>query len=211
MEKDPRMRILKDLIERGRINDAIKLIEMEEGLMDLIHPFLVSKNAKLKINCIIVLGNLYLNGKIDDSCFIKYLEDLFLEEDRNLVFKAFLTLKEIPEIYRDDSACKLIMKYIINYEKYKRDLRKYSTLPNMKRDKIMIIFDILRTIKNNDLKKTNIMYATNLDWRTLNNYMSYLIKNEFIKEEREKFSLTERGRQLLEKIENVLRLIYFNE
>ncbi|WP_457613279.1 winged helix-turn-helix domain-containing protein [Methanocaldococcus sp.] len=211
MEKDPRMRILKELIERGRVDDAVKLIEMERGLIDLIYPLLVSKNAKLKINCVMVLGNLYLKGKINDSCFIKYLEDLFLDEDKNLVFKAFSSLRSIPEMYQNEITCRLITKYLVGYEKYKTNLKKCNTLPNMKRDKIIIIFDILRTIKNSDLKKTNIMYATNLDWRTLNNYINYLIKNEFIREEEEKYSLTDRGKLLLEKIEEVLRLIYFNE
>ncbi|HJX06329.1 MAG TPA: winged helix-turn-helix domain-containing protein [Candidatus Nanoarchaeia archaeon] len=68
-----------------------------------------------------------------------------------------------------------------------------------KRDRLQIIYDILRAIqrKNGVIKPTHILYKSNLSHQMLDEYLSELIAKEFIVETHAKsgktYSLTPKG------------------
>jgi predicted transcriptional regulator len=200
---------IKELIKNGKINKVLQFVEEDTSLLEEIYGYLESDDIQVKINCLTILGNLYLRGKFQITILLKRLENVLLEEDKNTILNALLILKEIPEVYQEDILKRIILKYIGKYVKdCECDEKSKSTLPNIKRDKIMIIFEILKAIKDKELKKTKIMYAANLDWKTFSNYIGYLLDNEFIKKTDGAYTLTPKGELLLEKIEEVFRLIY---
>lgn len=75
----------------------------------------------------------------------------------------------------------------------------------MKRDKLKVIRDILRVIREKDgkIKPTHIMYKANLSHQMLEEYLKDLISKEFIIENETKkgrtYSLTEKGFKYLNK------------
>lgn len=82
---------------------------------------------------------------------------------------------------------------------------------NKRRSEIQIIKDILKLSKNG-VKKTEILHQGNLSFSQLQNYLSYLIENEIIKENDNKrpngstnkiYITTEKGINLLEDIDNI--------
>jgi len=73
-----------------------------------------------------------------------------------------------------------------------------------KRNKLEIIRDILRVIKekNGKIKPTHILYKSNLSHQMMKEYLDELMKKEFIIETETKnsktYSVTEKGMQYLE-------------
>ncbi len=199
---------IKELIKNGKINDVLQLIEEDTLLLEEIYGFLKSDNVQLKITCLIILGNLYLKGKVQITQLINHLKEVLSENNIDAILNALLLLKEIPEVYQEDILKRIILKYVGKDIKDCEEGKDKSTLLSVKRDKIMIIFEILKSVKNKELKKTKIMYAANLDWKTFRNYMEYLLDNEFIKKTDGAYTLTPKGELLLEKIEEVFKLIY---
>jgi predicted transcriptional regulator len=69
-----------------------------------------------------------------------------------------------------------------------------------KRNRLEIIYDILMTLKRNpSIKKTHLMYKTNLTYVRLNNYLEELRSKEFITED-EETTLTEKGEHLIREV-----------
>jgi predicted transcriptional regulator len=69
-----------------------------------------------------------------------------------------------------------------------------------KRDRLEIIHDILRTIrdKGNEVKPTHILYKSNLSHQMMTAYLDELIEKRFViekidKKKKKKYSLTETG------------------
>ena len=69
-----------------------------------------------------------------------------------------------------------------------------------KRDKLEIVNDILKTIrdKGNNVKPTHILYKSNLSHQMMTSYLDELIEKGFVKEvkdkkNRKRYSLTETG------------------
>ncbi|MDI9646538.1 MAG: winged helix-turn-helix domain-containing protein [Archaeoglobales archaeon] len=77
----------------------------------------------------------------------------------------------------------------------------------MKRSRMEIIFEILRSVESGVDTKTRLMYASNLDWRNFSRYIDYMLKEQLIYCNSERFYLTERGRKLLGKLKDVLELL----
>ncbi len=81
-----------------------------------------------------------------------------------------------------------------------------------RRSKTQIYIDILRSVQraNGKLKKTHIVYKANLTHSRLEDYLDFLLSNEFLKEERSGnqifYTITERGMSFLGKV-NKLREI----
>jgi len=79
-----------------------------------------------------------------------------------------------------------------------------------KRDRLQIIHDILRVIKekNGKIKPTHILYKSNLSHQMMEEYLAELIEKKFIVENREKkgrtYSLTEKGFEYLERYKFIL-------
>ncbi len=75
----------------------------------------------------------------------------------------------------------------------------------MKRNRIEIISQILDTCVNG-ANKTRIVYQANLNFRSIDNYLGDLIKNDLIKvcqEEQVIYRLTPKGVELLKKVNMV--------
>ena len=74
-----------------------------------------------------------------------------------------------------------------------------------------IILNILHVIKKNEkIKKTRLMQNANLDWRNFNRYFEYLLENKFVEEsnpDKNKYSLTEDGFELLDRLIKVNELL----
>jgi predicted transcriptional regulator len=82
------------------------------------------------------------------------------------------------------------------------------SLPFLKkgRGRWEIIRDILTAIHDEKkVKKTRLMQKAYLDWRTFNRYFEYLIKDGFLTDfnDNESFALTNKGRELLERLKDV--------
>ncbi|MDD5331427.1 MAG: winged helix-turn-helix domain-containing protein [Candidatus Nanoarchaeia archaeon] len=82
-----------------------------------------------------------------------------------------------------------------------------------KRDRLEIIYDILKTINNNQnkIKSTPLLRKSNLSTKRFSGYVQELIEKEFIKEvgiKNEKhFYLTDKGFAYLEKYKNIVSFI----
>ena len=78
-----------------------------------------------------------------------------------------------------------------------------------KRNKLEIIRDILRVIKdkNGKIKPTHILYKSNLSHQMMKEYLDELMKKEFIIETETKnsktYSVTEKGMNYLEKFSEI--------
>ncbi len=55
------------------------------------------------------------------------------------------------------------------------------------------------------------MYASNLDWRNFSRYVDYMLKEQLICCNSERFYLTEKGRKLLTKFREVLEILNLRE
>ena len=71
----------------------------------------------------------------------------------------------------------------------------------VRRSRLDIYFDVLKTIDNGTDKPTRIMYETNLSWTSLLSVFTALINSEFIRVEKMKTSkryyITEKGKNAL--------------
>lgn len=81
-------------------------------------------------------------------------------------------------------------------------------MKTQKRDRLEVIHDILKIIKenNNSIKPTPLLRFSNLSFNSYNDYFKELIKKEFIKEIEDKktkkyITLTDKGFKYLEKYE----------
>lgn len=69
-----------------------------------------------------------------------------------------------------------------------------------KRNRLEIIYDILVTLKRNpSIKKTHLMYKTNLTYVRLNNYLEELREKDFITGDDSEI-LTPKGEQLINEV-----------
>lgn len=74
---------------------------------------------------------------------------------------------------------------------------------NKKRERLQIIYDILKTInqKNNKIKPTHILYKSNLSHQMMEEYLKELKEKDFIYESKDKksktYSLTKKGQNYL--------------
>ncbi len=82
-----------------------------------------------------------------------------------------------------------------------------------KRERLELIYDILKSIKekNGKIKPTHIMYKANLSPKMLNEYLEYLIQNNFINETKDgknkSYSLTLRGFDYLNKYSVIVEFV----
>lgn len=76
---------------------------------------------------------------------------------------------------------------------------------NRKRDRLQVIFDILRSIqeKEGEIKPTHILYKSNLSHQMMEEYLAELISKNFINEKETKtgktYTLAKRGFDYLSK------------
>ncbi|MCW3987267.1 MAG: hypothetical protein NWE87_03010 [Candidatus Bathyarchaeota archaeon] len=71
----------------------------------------------------------------------------------------------------------------------------------VRRSRLEIYFDVLKTIENGTEKPTRIMYETNLSWTSLISVFATLIDSDFIRAEKNKTSkryfITAKGKNAL--------------
>jgi predicted transcriptional regulator len=85
---------------------------------------------------------------------------------------------------------------------------------NKKRDRLQVIYDILRTIseKSGRIKPTHILYKSNLSHQMMEEYLTELINKSFIVEIKDKnaktYSITKKG---LDYISEYKLIINFTE
>ena len=84
----------------------------------------------------------------------------------------------------------------------------------MKRDRLKVIHDILKIIKdhNNSIKPTPLLRYSNLSTKSFNDYMNELVEREFVKQIRDSkdkkiITLTDKGFQYLEKYRTIVNFI----
>ena len=79
-----------------------------------------------------------------------------------------------------------------------------------KRDRLQVIHDILKPIKekNGKIKPTHILYKSNLSHQMMEEYLSWLIEENFIIENKtskgKTYSITERGRNYLQEYKLII-------
>jgi predicted transcriptional regulator len=84
---------------------------------------------------------------------------------------------------------------------------------NKKRDRLQVIHDILRTIKdkNGKIKPTHILYKSNLSHQMMDEYMSELIEKKFISEEKiensKTYSITQKGLEYLNQYKLIVNFV----
>ncbi len=82
-----------------------------------------------------------------------------------------------------------------------------------KRDKLQIVYDILKTIqeKNGKIKPTHILYKSNLSHQMMDEYLNELISKGFVIENQTKegktYSLTQKGFDYLNKYKLITSFI----
>lgn len=77
----------------------------------------------------------------------------------------------------------------------------------MKRSRMEIIFEILKAVESGVNTKTRLMYASNLDWRNFSRYISYMLKEQLICCNSERFYLTDKGKKLLTKFREISEIL----
>jgi predicted transcriptional regulator len=89
-----------------------------------------------------------------------------------------------------------------------------SQMNNKKRDRLEVIFDILKNISehNNSIRSTPLLRQSNLSTNNFNEYYSELLAKEFVKEitdrkEKKYITLTDKGFKFLEKYKMIKGLI----
>jgi predicted transcriptional regulator len=90
-------------------------------------------------------------------------------------------------------------------------MNPWGSNPSTKRrDKLYIIAEILETAKDSALK-TQIMYRANLSFTQLNDYLSFMLKNELLEKislnEREVYKATEKGMNFLQRYREITELL----
>lgn len=79
---------------------------------------------------------------------------------------------------------------------------------NKRRSRLEIYIDVLRAINRGINKPTNIMFATNLSWKTLKEILKYLERRGIIErkviKKRKLFFITEKGKHVLNAFENLV-------
>ncbi len=82
-----------------------------------------------------------------------------------------------------------------------------------KRDKLQIIYDILRVIqdRNGKVKPTQILYKSNLSHQMMDEYLRELVKKEFVLETHQgksrTYSLTQKGFDYVHKYRSVMEFM----
>jgi predicted transcriptional regulator len=83
-----------------------------------------------------------------------------------------------------------------------------------KRDRLEVIHDILRVIKDNDnsIRPTPLLRYSNLSSQRFPDYITELQEKEFIREERDKkgrkyYTLTDKGFQYLKRYKTIIEFI----
>ena len=82
---------------------------------------------------------------------------------------------------------------------------------NAKRDKLQVIYDILKAIsdKNGKIKPTHILYKANLSHQMLEDYLTELIQKGFVielnKKEGKLYSLTQKGFDYINQYQYVIK------
>lgn len=82
-----------------------------------------------------------------------------------------------------------------------------------KRDRLQVIHDILRTIKdkNGKIKPTHILYKSNLSHQMMNEYLNELIEKNFIVEEKiensKTYSITQKGQEYLNQYKLIVNFV----
>lgn len=84
----------------------------------------------------------------------------------------------------------------------------------MKRDRLKVIYDILKIIKDNhnSIKPTPLLRYSNLSTNSFNEYMKELVENEFVKQikddkDKKIITLTDKGFQYLDKYRVIVGFI----
>lgn len=84
---------------------------------------------------------------------------------------------------------------------------------NKRRDRLQVIHDILRTIKDKDgkIKPTHILYKSNLSHQMMEEYLNELIEKNFIVEEKIKesktYSITQKGQEYLNQYKLIVNFV----
>ena len=84
----------------------------------------------------------------------------------------------------------------------------------MKRDRLKVIYDILKIIKDNknSIKPTPLLRYSNLSTNSFNDYIRELLEREFVKQvvdkkDKKVFTLTDKGFQYLDKYRIIVGFI----
>jgi predicted transcriptional regulator len=90
-------------------------------------------------------------------------------------------------------------------------MNPWGSNPSTKRrDKLYIIAEILETAKDSALK-TQIMYRANLSFTQLNDYLSFMLKNELLEKislnDRDVYKATEKGLNFLQRYREITELL----
>jgi predicted transcriptional regulator len=84
---------------------------------------------------------------------------------------------------------------------------------NKRRDRLQVIHDILRTIKDRDgkIKPTHILYKSNLSHQMMEEYLDELIGKGFIVEEKKEnsktYSITQKGQEYLNQYKLIVNFV----
>ncbi|MHC1636235.1 MAG: winged helix-turn-helix domain-containing protein [Candidatus Methanospirareceae archaeon] len=80
-------------------------------------------------------------------------------------------------------------------------------MPKQRRTKIEIIGDILKETKvKGGVNKTKIVYGANLNFERASKILKWLIEKELVRMNSNKYEITEKGKKVLEEIENLSSL-----
>lgn len=78
----------------------------------------------------------------------------------------------------------------------------------MKRSKIDIIFDILKTVQDEGpILPTRLLYKTNLSHKRMKAYLEELIEKKFIAKERGKYIMLEEGHKFVQEYQQFKRFL----
>jgi predicted transcriptional regulator len=73
----------------------------------------------------------------------------------------------------------------------------------MRRDKLDILGDILTTCSKEKVRKTEIVYRSNMNFAKIAGYLNWLIAHEFLKKEGDFYEITPDGLSLLSNLEKI--------
>jgi predicted transcriptional regulator len=86
----------------------------------------------------------------------------------------------------------------------------FSDIPQKRRDKLYIIAEILEIARDGALK-TQIMYKANLSFTQLNDYLKFMLKNNFLERlignGKEVYKATEKGLIFLQRYREMIELL----
>jgi predicted transcriptional regulator len=84
---------------------------------------------------------------------------------------------------------------------------------NKRRDRLQVIHDILKTIKDKGgkIKPTHILYKSNLSHQMMEEYLSELMEKKFIVEEKngnnKTYSITQKGQEYLSQYKMIVNFV----